>query len=481
MKKFFCVTILIALFSLISALIPSSGISSAPADDYNQRIAQNLSRAIQFKTISYQDPKDMDTNEFRAFHEFLEKTFPKVHSELTKEVIGDYGLLYTWKGSDPKAKPLIYMAHMDVVPIAPGTVDKWTYPPFEGRIADGYIWGRGAMDDKESLMAIMECVEELLAEGYKPARTIYLCFGFDEEVGGVRGAKKIAAVLAARGVKAEYVLDESGLIITDILPGFTKPVAIIGVAEKGYLTIELSVQGEGGHSSMPPRHSTIGILSTAICRLEKKQFPAKLEGPSLKLLKAISPEMPFIMRFAIHNKWLFSGIIKKKLAGNKVTNASMRTTYATTIIQAGSKENVLPQEAKAVVNFRLLPGDSIEYVVKRVKKAIADPRVKIKVLGEPDEASSVSDINSEAYKTLERTIKEMFPEAIVAPYLVLGGTDAKHYKVVSDNILRFYPFRAGPKDTDRAHGTDERIEVNNYAEIVRFYSKLIKNSNTTGP
>ena len=477
MRKSFSVLILAIVLPLVSVLVSAPTTFSSQGDDYKLRVAQNLSRAIQFKTIFQQNTAEVDANEFKAFHEFLEKTFPRIHSELTREVINGYGLLYTWKGSDPNAKPLIYMAHMDVVPIAPGTLEKWTYPPFEGRIADGFIWGRGTMDDKGSLMAIMESVEALLAEGYKPIRTIYLCFGQDEEVGGEQGAKRIAAQLAARGVKAEYVLDESGLIINSIMPGVSTPVAIIGVAEKGYLSIELSVQDEGGHSSMPPRHSAIGILAGAIVRLEKKQFPARLEGPSLQLLKAISAEMPAGRRFAIRNSWLFRPIIKKSLAANKVTNASIRTTFATTIIHAGSKDNVLPQEARAVVNFRLLPGDSIDYVMGRVRKAINDPRVKITILGQPGEASSVSDVNSQAYKTLERTIKELFPEVIVAPYLVLGGTDAKHYGAVSSNILRFFPVRAGQSDVARAHGTDERIAVDNYMELIRFYTKLIKNSN----
>lgn len=475
-KSGFAFKIAIALV-VVSWAASSTGTLFSQGDDAKQRAAENLSRAIQFKTISQQNSADVDFKTFEAFNEFLEKTFPKIHSELTKEVVNGHGLLYTWKGSDPNAKPLIYMAHSDVVPISPGTEANWKYPPFEGRIAEGFVWGRGTMDDKGSLMAEMEAVEILLTEGYKPKRTLYLCFGHDEEVGGEEGAKQIAALLASRGVKAEFVIDESGLIVYKMMPEITKPIAVIGVAEKGYLSLELSVKDEGGHSSMPPRHSAIGILAEAITKVESKEFPARIEGPALQLLKAISGELPPVMRFAVRNDWLFGGMIKSNFAKNKVTNASIRTTIATTIISAGTKENVLPQLATAVVNFRLLPGDSIDYVVNWVKKEIDDPRVDVKIIGHAGEASRVTDVNSDAYKMVSKTIKEIFPDVVVAPFLVLGGTDAKHFEAVSDNIMRFYPFKANPEDVSRAHGTDERIAVDNYMEIIDFYVRLIKNSN----
>ncbi|OGP60877.1 MAG: hypothetical protein A2V67_13290 [Deltaproteobacteria bacterium RBG_13_61_14] len=438
--------------------------------------AESLSQAVQFQTISFQDPAQVDQSLFLAFHEFLAKRYPLVHQRLKKEMVNGLSLLYTWEGSDPQARSVILCAHIDVVPIAPGTMADWTYPPFSGQIAEGFIWGRGTMDDKGSLIAILEAVENLLAQGFEPRRTIYLAFGQDEEVGGAEGAVKMAELLAARGVKAEYVLDESGVIIDGKMLGISKPVAVVGIAEKGYLSVELKVKTEGGHSSMPPPHTAIGILAGAIVRLENHPFPARLEGVPEKTFVALKPELPGYMRFAIGNRWLLSGVIKKMLSGIDATNAMIRTTTAATIIAAGTKENVLPQEARAVVNFRLLPGDSVDQVVERVKQVIDDSRVSVEALGTPREASAITDTNSEGYGIVKRTIGDLFPEAVVTPLLVLGGTDSRFYDQVSDCILRFIPMRVSEEDQKRAHGTNERVAVDNFQEMVNFYAQVVKNS-----
>ncbi len=440
-----------------------------------QRAALNLSRAVQFKTISFQNSNEVDEKEFNAFNDFLEKTYPLIHRNLKKETVNDLGLLYTWNGSDPSLKPIVFLAHIDVVPIAPGTDIDWTYPPFEGRIADGFVWGRGTMDCKGFLMALMETVEALLSQGYRPTRTVYLCFGRDEEVGG-KGAQKIAAILKERGVSAEYIIDEGGLIVDGKLVGIDKELAMVGVAEKGYLTLEMKVKTKGGHSSMPPRESAIGILSAAVQKLEKNPFPAKLTGVSEMTLDKLGPEFPSYMKFAIKNRGIFEGLIKNMLSKNNVSDAMIRTTTAVTIISAGTKENVLPQEATAIVNFRLLPGDSVDYVISRVKQVISDPRVSVEALGEPKEATKISNINSKGFGILERTIKEVFPEVVISPFLVLGGTDARNYEQVSDSIFRFSPLRATQEDQERPHGTDERVSVENYLEIINFYTSMIRNS-----
>jgi carboxypeptidase PM20D1 len=296
-------------------------------------------------------------------------------------------------------------------------------------------------------------------------------------VGGEKGAVQIAALLKSRGVRAEYVLDEGGLIAEGKMLGIEKPIAAIGIAEKGYLTLELKVKTQGGHSSMPPQHTAIGILSKAIYNLEKKPFPSRLEGVTKKTLKYLSPELPLYERIAIANSWLFSGLIKSMLSKNNVTNAFLRTTIATTIIEAGTKENVLPQEARAVVNFRLLPGDSTDYVISRVKKIINDPRVSVGIIGTPREASKITDVKSKGFKELVRILGEMFPEVVPIPYLVVGGTDSRYYEQVSDCILRFNPQRAGQEDQKRVHGTDERVKVENLREFISFYNRMIRDSN----
>jgi carboxypeptidase PM20D1 len=465
-------TLALGLICLLPLMVPRSGASQANDD----QVAENLSRAIQFKTISHYDSTQDDPEEFLGFIQFLEETYPLIHETLTKEVVSDYSLLYTWQGSDPDAKPIVLMSHIDVVPIEPGTEGDWTYPPFEGRIADGFIWGRGTQDTKHSLMGIMEAIEILLDQGYKPGSTIYLAFGQDEEVLGTKGAVEIAALLKSRGVEAEYVLDEGGTMISNLVPGLEKPASLIGIAEKGFLSLELTVEGEGGHSSRPPRHSAIGILCSAIHRLEKRQFPAEFGGATKQMFEFLAPEMEPPYNFIFGNTFLLGGLIELLLAQSPETNATVRTVFSTTVFQAGTKDNILPQNARAVVNFRILPGETIQGVIDHVVKVINDPKVEVKIIGTPSEPSSITDVEFKGFKVLEETINQLFPETVVAPYLCIAASDSRHYDEISDTILRFVPNRWFPEDMDRVHGTDERIAVDNYNELITFYRELIRNS-----
>lgn len=444
-----------------------------------EKIAEYLSNAIQFRTISYGDTGQFDGKEFSSFHRYLEQRFPKVHSTLIKEVVGGYSLLYTWKGQTGGTKPILLMGHMDVVPVEPGTEDKWTHPAFAGRIADGYIWGRGTIDNKVSVVGILQAVELLLAKGFHSSRTIYLAFGHDEEVGGLVGAANIARLLYSRGVELEYILDEGGAVTYGIVPRVSAPVALIGIAEKGYLSIKLTVHSQGGHSSMPPQQTAIGILSTAIQNLERNQFPAEITGATGKLFEYLGPEMPLTERMVFANLWLFGWLVERQLVASSLTNALVRTTTAATMFESGVKENVLPTQARAVINFRILPGESVQSVIDHVRKTIGDARVKItpvkKVLSEP---SAVSATESSSFENLHRTIRQIFPDAIVAPWLVVGATDSRHYAKLSGNIYRFVPIRMDPGDTRRFHGTDERISVDNYENCVRFFMQLIRNSHS---
>ncbi len=443
------------------------------------QIAEHLAKAIQFRTISNQDPKQFDKKEFLGFSQYLEQVFPKIHSVLKKEVVGDYSLLYTWEGQPGGVKPILFMGHMDVVPIEPGTEKHWTHPPFAGRIAGGYVWGRGTIDNKVSVIGILEAIEVLLTQGFHPSRTIYLAFGHDEEVGGLVGAANIARLLYSRGVELEYILDEGGAVTYGIVPRVSAPVALIGIAEKGYLSIKLTVHSQGGHSSMPPQQTAIGILSTAIQNLERNQFPAEITGATGKLFEYLGPEMPLTERMVFANLWLFGWLVERQLVASSLTNALVRTTTAATMFESGVKENVLPTKAKAVINFRILPGESVQSVIDHVRKTIGDARVKItpvkKVLSEP---SAVSVPESSSFENLHRTIRQIFPDAIVAPWLVVGATDSRHYAKLSGNIYRFVPIRMDPGDTRRFHGTDERISVDNYENCVRFFMQLIRNSHS---
>jgi carboxypeptidase PM20D1 len=449
-------------------------VAAAPYDTaLNQmRLAQHLAGALRFETVTGQPGE-----EFRALHQYLEDTFPRVHTTLMKEAVENYSLLYTWTGTDPNALPVLLLAHLDVVPVESGTEDDWTYPPFEGRVADGYVWGRGALDVKVGVVGILDAVEALLADGFHPRRTIYLALGHDEESGGRDGAANIAALLQARGIEVEYVLDE-GLAITEgIMPGVSRPVALIGIAEKGKVALELTAQGAGGHASMPSLPTAIGILSTAIHNLERHQPSPSVEGPARALFRFVGPEMSLPKRVLFANTWLFGPLIKRKLVASSGTNALIRTTMATTMTEAGVEEDLVATTASAVVNVRILPGDSIAGVVERVRTTIDDTRVTIRVLEHTAfEPSGVSDIESETFATLQRTIHEVFPDVLVAPSLALGRTDTRHYDMLTRSSFRFLPMRVGTDDLARIHGTDERIAVDNYEEIVRFYARLIRNS-----
>jgi carboxypeptidase PM20D1 len=435
--------------------------------------AERLAGAVRFRTVSYEAPSAASRDELTKLHGYLERSFPHAHAVLQREVVGGYSLLYTWPGRDPAAKPILLMAHQDVVPVAPGTEGSWHADPFGGEIRDGFVWGRGTWDDKGNLMAILEAVELLAAQGFAPRQTIYLAFGHDEENGGREGAAAIAALLAARGVRLDFVTDEGMLITEGIMPGLASPLALIGVAEKGSVTLRLTVREPPGHSSMPGPRSAIGALAAALAKLERTPLPAAIRGVPAQLLGTIAPEMGGAQRVVLSNLWLFGPLVTARLERSASTNAMLRTTTALTVVQGGNKENVLPGEAMALVNFRLLPGDSIAHVVDHARRTIHDERIRIEVAPGSSEASAVAATDSASYQLLNRTVRELFPGVLVAPGLMIGGTDSRHMAAIADNVYKFSPVRARAEDLARFHGTDERISIANYAELIRFYHRLI--------
>jgi carboxypeptidase PM20D1 len=436
--------------------------------------AESLAAAIRARTVSSLDDPALNADQFEVLHAHLQSRYPLLPAALQREVVGASSLLYTWPGSDASARPILLMAHQDVVPIAPGTEADWQVESFVGTVKDGFVWGRGAWDDKGNLIAQLEAVEKLLAEGFKPRRTVYLAFGADEEVGGERGAKAIAELLAQRQVRLDFVIDE-GLLITEcVMPGLRTPVAIIGVAEKGYLSVELSVAATPGHSSMPPARGTsaIAMMSAALKQLDDQQLPASIRGVARQMFETVAPEMGGFNRVVLSNLWLFAPLAQKQLEAAAGTNAMLRTTTALTIVNAGNKDNVLPGVAEATVNFRLLPGDTQAQVLDHARRAIANDKVKLQVSA-GGEASKVSPTDSASYKLIERTVRELFPGTIVTPGLMVGGTDSKHFESLSDHIYRFSPVRAKSEDLSRFHGTNERISTGNLAELIRFYHRLV--------
>ncbi len=439
-------------------------------------VKTRLAEVLRFKTISNQDSNLFNASAFLEMQTYLQQSFPLVFSSLQKEMVNQYSMLLTWQGKNSKLKPILFLAHQDVVPVPDENLSSWTHPPFDGVIDEKYIWGRGALDDKSSLTGILEAVTFLLKEDFRPERTIYLAFGHDEEIGGRQGAAKIAQLLESRGIELEFVLDEGGVIAEGMIPGVKSAVAMVGIAEKGFLSLKLSVKVQGGHSSMPPKHTAVGILSQAIVDLEANPFPAD-SSHAMPLFKTIGPHMPYSSRLLFANSWISKPIIEAQLSNNKLTNSMIRTTTAATMFNSGIKDNVLPVSASAIVNFRILPGDTVESVKQYVTKIVDNPQINITGTGQ--EPSKVSDSNSASFKLLTQTIHEANGSGnslIVAPYLVMGGTDARNFESLTNNIFRFLFNYANPDDIKRIHSIDERISIDNYVKVIRFYYQLIKNS-----
>lgn len=471
--------VLIAVLLLRTALVRSHQIAAEPVTDISidaRAAAEHLAGAIRFPTISHDESGRVERAAFLGLHEYLARTFPLVHARLSREVVAGYSLLYTWKGRNPNAAPILLMSHQDVVPVEPGTERAWSRPPFSGAIADGFVWGRGALDDKAGVLGILEAVEYLLSKGFQPERTVLLAFGHDEEVSGVNGARNVAALLRQRGVKPEFILDEGGAIAEGMIPGIDAPVALVGTAEKGYVSVDLVAKVEGGHSSMPPRHTAIGQLATVIHGLEENQMPARIDGATKRSFEYLAPEMPFGPRLFLSNLWLFGPLAQRSFSGDPAANSRIRTTTAATIVHAGIKENVLPHEARAVVNFRILPGDSVADVLEHVRGQ-AGPEVQVSARqATATEPSPESDVESPVFRMIQTTIGQVFPGTLVSPNLLGGGTDTKHYKDLTPNIYRFVPVRIQKEDLARIHGTNERVSVESYAGAVRFLVQLLRNA-----
>lgn len=440
-----------------------------------QAAATRLSEAIRFRTISSYEKPEQHAEALRGMQAHIEKSFPAFHAAAKRELVANYSLLYTWEGSDPKAQPIGLLAHQDVVPVAPGTEKAWQQPPYDGVISDGYIWGRGSWDDKGNLYSMLEAAEAMAKAGFRPKRTIYFAFGHDEETAGTSGAKSIAALLASRGVHLDFVIDEGLLITGGIMKGLDRPAALIGVAEKGYATVVLNARATPGHSSMPPRDTAIGMMSAALVRLEDHRLPMQIRGTVAEMFDTMAPEMAGFNRVVLSNLWLFKPLLLREFAKSGPTEAMVRTTTALTIFNAGDKDNVLPGNAEATVNFRLIPGDTQSSVVDHVRTTIANERISITPFPGNTDPPPVTATTSPSYQMLNRTIREIFPDVVVAPGLMVAATDSRHYVGVTDRIFRFSPVRANSDDLKRFHGTNERLSVEGYADMIRFYRRLIEN------
>lgn len=475
----FLVKLLLALFIILVAVLVfntykgNQSVSVHNTENISgssDSAALHLSEAIQIKTISFGDTLPIDTSEFIKFGMFLEKTYPTVHANLQKQTFNKFSYIFKWVGKDTTLKPYVLMAHMDVVPVEAVAESKWSVPSFSGVIKNDTIWGRGAVDDKVAVIAILESVEQLLKEHFTPNRTIYLCFGHDEEVSGKRGAKVLSNWFIQQKIQPALVLDEGGQIDLQHFKRLNKPVAVIGTSEKGYVNLDLTVEIPGGHSSMPNPETAIDVLNKAIINVRAHQMPASITPTLKELLNRTKPAESFFNRLVLSNLWLFKSSVISQLEKTKETNAMIHTTLVPTIFKSGIKDNVIPSIAKATINSRILPGETSEDVVKFAIKAINDERVTVKKqtisLMEP---SPITSFENPAFKKIESIIQKSVPNVIVSPYLMVGATDSRYFRGFSDAVLNF----AAVQDVKGFHGIDERIGKTDLNRMIFFYRKLI--------
>lgn len=442
-----------------------------------QRAMDNLSKAISIPTVSYPEKERVDFSQFEKFHKFLEKAYPLIHKNLTKEVVLEASLIYRWEGTRSDLDPIALLAHQDVVPISAGTEDDWTNPPFGG-VNDGeFIWGRGALDMKNHLIAVMEAVETLLEEGFKPERDVYLLFGQDEEVvaSGNGGAKNIMDTLKDRGIHLDSVIDEGGAIIPLNVKGVieNKDLIGVGIAEKGYTDIEITVTAKGGHSSQPPVHSALGELAQVIRDLEGNQFKAELMPFVSDLFSNLGRSCTYPVRLVTCNLPYMKPLLKYGMTKIPFTACLIRTTTAVTMAEGSPAANVLPQKASVVVNFRQMPGTTVQDVIDHIRKVCRNKNIEIKVL-KAKEASSFSPTESRTFKIIEELCVQENKNAIVAPYLVMGGTDACYYEPVCENIFRYSPYKVSVELLRCTHATNERIPVSAIEPAVAFFKRYVK-------
>jgi carboxypeptidase PM20D1 len=424
----------------------------------SETVAEHLAGAIRFETVSPEDDADFDPAPFHALTNYLRALYPRTFEALRLETVNDYSLVFEWKGSDPKLKPALFMSHLDVVPVEGAAVAEWTHPPFGGVIADGFVWGRGALDVKSGVILWLESVEALLVEGFAPRRTIYFAFGHDEEIGGPNGAAAIARLFEERGIRFAFLFDEGGFIFDGypLLPDET--VAMVVTAEKAYYNVRLTARGVSGHSSIPPASTAIGQLARAIVKVEENPMPTRLVQPMRELFEVLSPHVSFGRRLVFDNLWLTSGIVQRAMLDERISAPLVRTTFAATLVEGGIKDNVIPERAEATINVRILPGDTPEDVLAHMARVIDNPTIEIE--GEDwGIGATPASIDGPAFQLATEAITAVLPDAVVVPGLVPGATDSRYFAGIADEILRFVPERVGIEQTGGAHGRDERLAV----------------------
>ena len=441
---------------------------------------EHLSEAVRCKTINYAQHSLTDFGEFDRLQELMKRSFPAVMEAGTFELVG-HSVLITIPGSDENLLPCLYMSHQDVVPVVAGTEKDWTHDAFSGAVNGGYIWGRGTLDIKNMVFGILEAAEYLLRHGRQFRRTAYLAFGDDEETLNL-GAYSIAQTLQDRGVKLEFVLDEGGGNLEDGTcfgaPG--QCISLINLMEKGYADLELSAESSGGHSSRPWRGTSLEHLSRAIAAIADHPFPVRLPKAIAAMFEALAPlvtEEP--LRTLVQDVPGNADAIAAWCATKPETFAYVTTTVAPTMIEGGSAAcNVLPQNMRAVINFRLNEGETTESVMEHCRSVTDNDNVSLRFLQKND-PSSTARSDGFGYLTLKEALAEFYPGVCYIPAMTTGATDARRYECICDTCLRCSPFLSETEDVLRGvHGTDERISVRSYLQGIRVLIRLMETANT---
>ena len=453
-----------------AAFDPSQVTLADPVPMDGARAARHLAEAVRLRTVSHQDAARNDWAEWDRLHAWLGATYPAAHAAMTREVVAGHTLVYRWPGTDPARRPIILMAHHDVVPVTPGTEADWRHAPFEGVIDDGAVWGRGSVDNKGSLVALFEAIEALAAGGFVPAATVIVVSGHDEEAGG-GGAAAAAALLESRGVEAEFVLDEGLAVVADF-PLLGRPVALVGVAEKGYATLEVTAPAAGGHSSAPPPETGVETLARAVLAITSRPYPLRFDGPGADMVRALAPEAGALVRMAVANEWLFAPLLTRQIAATPAGAASLHTTIAPTMLRGSPRENVLPQDAAAWINYRIAPGQTSDEILARAREATRHIDVRLEWTRPPSEPPPVSSTSSRGWRWIAAAAARG-GEYPVAPGLVTATTDSRTLTAVSRDIYRFQPIVASMREFEMIHGTNEHLTLENLERMTDFYARLL--------
>ncbi len=436
-----------------------------------QTALDRLRQLIRIPTISRNDPATTDWASFREFVDVLPALYPALHGVVEREFVDEYSMLYRWKGRTD-GPPTVFMAHYDVVS---ATDEGWTHPPFSAELVgegdEQLLWGRGTLDDKGIVAAVLEAVEAGIAAGRTPECDIYLSFGHDEETLGT-GAAAIAELLESRGVRPGLVLDEGGAVVEGIFPGVDGPIAVVGVSEKGIMSVTMTVDQNGGHAATPPRFSATARLARAILRLNGRPFRATMTPTVEQMLRTLGVHAHGLQR------WLFTHIgltrpLLRVLLGrlSDETSAMLRTTQAVTMLSGSQARNALAEQAVATVNVRIAVDSSVAEALQHVRRAVDDPLVRIEAT-QSYEPSPVSPADGRAWDLVSSTVDEVFPGTIVTPYVTNQATDSRRFTGISRFVYRFSPFEMSKEERGTLHAIDERMSVATFLKGVEFYSRL---------